>query len=107
MAYRIFIDGQAGTTGLDIHARLASRSEFELVEIDPDLRKDMKQDFDRRTEGFKYTSPLPDIIQEPVSLPDDMRKYSTIMELKEAIINATADHQLVPDHDHVHGVSGN
>ncbi|HSG89594.1 MAG TPA: N-acetyl-gamma-glutamyl-phosphate reductase [Pseudomonadales bacterium] len=40
MRHRVFIDGQAGTTGLEIHARLAHRPEIELLEIDPSRRKD-------------------------------------------------------------------
>ncbi|MET0388391.1 MAG: N-acetyl-gamma-glutamyl-phosphate reductase [Polyangiales bacterium] len=39
MATRIFIDGQEGTTGLQIHERLRSRSDLELLEIDPAERK--------------------------------------------------------------------
>ncbi len=40
MSHRVFIDGQAGTTGLEIHARLAKRSDIELLEVDIERRKD-------------------------------------------------------------------
>ncbi len=38
--YRVFIDGQAGTTGLKIQQYLAGHGEFELLTIADDLRKD-------------------------------------------------------------------
>lgn len=37
---RVYIDGQAGTTGLRIHQYLADRDDLEVIEIDPDRRKD-------------------------------------------------------------------
>ncbi|MFN4019549.1 MAG: N-acetyl-gamma-glutamyl-phosphate reductase [Erythrobacter sp.] len=40
MAIRLFIDGAAGTTGLEIRERLAGRSEFELLVLDDAQRKD-------------------------------------------------------------------
>jgi N-acetyl-gamma-glutamyl-phosphate reductase len=40
MAHHIFIDGAAGTTGLEIRERLAGRSEFSLIELDDADRKD-------------------------------------------------------------------
>jgi len=40
VSHRVFIDGQAGTTGLEIHARLRGRPDLELLEIDPARRKD-------------------------------------------------------------------
>jgi N-acetyl-gamma-glutamyl-phosphate reductase len=43
---RIFIDGEAGTTGLGIRDRLAGRADLEIVSIDPAQRKnpDTKRD---------------------------------------------------------------
>ena len=40
MAIRVFIDGAAGTTGLEIHERLATRDEFDLIVLDDARRKD-------------------------------------------------------------------
>ena len=40
MTTRVFIDGAAGTTGLEIHQRLARRDEIELIVLDEASRKD-------------------------------------------------------------------
>jgi N-acetyl-gamma-glutamyl-phosphate reductase len=40
MRFRVFVDGQEGTTGLRIHEYLAQRSDIEVLRIDPDKRKD-------------------------------------------------------------------
>ena len=40
MAYKVYVDGQEGTTGLRIHEYLARRSDVELLRIEPDKRKD-------------------------------------------------------------------
>lgn len=37
---KVYIDGQAGTTGLQIYGRLQSRDDIDLLIIDPDKRKD-------------------------------------------------------------------
>lgn len=40
MVYRVFVDGQEGTTGLRIHEYLAQRPDIEVLRIDADQRKD-------------------------------------------------------------------
>jgi N-acetyl-gamma-glutamyl-phosphate reductase len=41
MAAKVFIDGESGTTGLQIHRRLAERRDIQLVSIDPARRKEL------------------------------------------------------------------
>jgi N-acetyl-gamma-glutamyl-phosphate reductase len=38
--FRVYVDGQEGTTGLRIHEMLAARADLELLRISADLRKD-------------------------------------------------------------------
>ena len=40
MTAKIFVDGQEGTTGLRIHEVLAQRADVEVLQIDPERRKD-------------------------------------------------------------------
>jgi len=40
MGYKVFVDGQEGTTGLRIHEYLSQRADIEVLRIDVDKRKD-------------------------------------------------------------------
>ena len=40
MTFKVFVDGQEGTTGLRIHEYLAARSDIEVLKIAADKRKD-------------------------------------------------------------------
>ncbi|URN94276.1 MAG: N-acetyl-gamma-glutamyl-phosphate reductase [Candidatus Pristimantibacillus lignocellulolyticus] len=42
MKYKVFVDGQEGTTGLKIFEYLSNRSDIEILRIDPDKRKNAK-----------------------------------------------------------------
>ena len=43
MTYKVFVDGQEGTTGLQINEYLAQRSDVEVLKIDTDKRKDLAE----------------------------------------------------------------
>ncbi|HXJ01151.1 MAG TPA: N-acetyl-gamma-glutamyl-phosphate reductase [Micropepsaceae bacterium] len=60
MAVRIFIDGAAGTTGLEIRERLQDRSEIKLIALDDPRRKDASARRDALNEADIVILCLPD-----------------------------------------------
>jgi len=64
---------------------------------DTELRTAMKADFARRTKGFTYKSPIPALIKEPVGLPDNLRKFGKVSDLKEAVQKQASDDNFAPN----------
>ena len=69
---RIFIDGAAGTTGIEIEARLSGRVEFDLIKLDDAKRKDATARRDALNAADIVVLCLPDdAAREAVALIDN------------------------------------
>ncbi len=88
MTKSIFIDGAAGTTGLEIADRLAGRAEFSLITLDDTLRKDA---------GARRQA-LNDADFVILCLPDDAAKEAVAMidNARTAVIDASTAHRIDP-----------
>ena len=91
MSIRVFIDGEAGTTGLQIRDKLAGRDDIHLVGLPPELRKDSaaKRDLLRQVEFVILC--LPDeAAKEAARLIDDMG------DTGPRVIDASSAHRVAP-----------
>ncbi|MFZ2538785.1 MAG: N-acetyl-gamma-glutamyl-phosphate reductase [Oscillospiraceae bacterium] len=89
MKYKVFIDGQEGTTGIKIYERFQNRDDVEILRIDETLRKDLSE---RKklinSSDFTFLC-LPDIAaKEAVSLVENSNVK---------IIDASTAHRTNPD----------
>jgi N-acetyl-gamma-glutamyl-phosphate reductase len=89
MAYKIYVDGQEGTTGLRIHEYLARRSDVELLRIAPERRKDSSERARLLNEADVAFLCLPDAAsREAAAMIDNPRT---------CLIDASTAHRTHPD----------
>lgn len=83
--FKVFIDGEAGTTGLRIYERLAGFDDIELLSINPDLRKDPSERKKLINQADVVFLCLPDdAARESVSLLDENNKHTKIIDTSTA-----------------------
>jgi N-acetyl-gamma-glutamyl-phosphate reductase len=89
MSARVFIDGEAGTTGLQIRQRLAGRRDIEVLSIEPERRKDLQARRDLLNSADAVILCLPDdAAGEAVGL---------IESTHVKVIDASTAHRVDPD----------
>ena len=88
MTHTVFIDGESGTTGLQIRERLAGRRDLELLHIAPERRRDA----DARAELLNAADAV------VLCLPDDAAREAVRLVNSNSvrIVDASTVHRTAP-----------
>lgn len=78
MKYKVFIDGQEGTTGLKIHKRLRDRNELEVLTITEDKRKDLNARLEMINKSDLTFLCLPDAASKEIA--ENVRKDRRLID---------------------------
>ena len=88
---KLFIDGSAGTTGLRIRERLARRTEFELLTLPEEKRKDLAAKQEIYSEADFVITCLPDAAAvEAAELADEVAKNHPVRLLDTSTAHRTS-----------------
>jgi N-acetyl-gamma-glutamyl-phosphate reductase len=92
MAPKVFIDGEVGTTGLEIRERLAGRRDLQILSIDPARRKDVEA----RRELLNGADAV------LLCLPDDAAREAVALVESNSVklIDASTAHRVSPGWDY-------
>ena len=91
MTTNVFIDGEAGTTGLQIQERLAPRADISLIQLGDDARKDARARRDALNAADVAILCLPD---------DAARESVSMIDSDTAVIDASTAHRAVEGWDY-------
>jgi N-acetyl-gamma-glutamyl-phosphate reductase len=89
MTFKVFVDGQEGTTGLKIRDHLVNRKDLLLLEIEPGKRKDASRKKDLLNEADIVFLCLPDVAAKD--------SVGMVSNPQTKIIDASTAHRTNPD----------
>lgn len=87
MPPEVFIDGAEGTTGIELHQRLESRKDLNLLQIDPELRKNV----DSKRQIYERA----DVVV--LCLPDEAAREAVDLSSSTRFLDASTAHRTSAD----------
>ncbi|WP_438996168.1 N-acetyl-gamma-glutamyl-phosphate reductase [Candidatus Puniceispirillum sp.] len=89
MSYKVFIDGEAGTTGLKVASRLALHPHVQILHLDDAVRKDMSARLDMIAKADAVILCLPDVAAIEVA--------TAANDMDICLIDASTAHRTDPE----------